>query len=52
VREDLARVLELAARGALAPVIGARVPLGDAREAHALKERGGPAGKVLLVSQA
>ncbi|HEX9052446.1 MAG TPA: zinc-binding dehydrogenase [Anaeromyxobacter sp.] len=49
VREDLARVLELAARGALEPVVGARIPLGEARRAHELKERGGPAGKVLLV---
>ncbi len=49
VREDLARVLELAAGGGLEPVIGARIPLADARRAHELKERGGPAGKVLLV---
>ncbi len=50
VREDLGRVLDLAARGALEPVVGARVPFDEARRAHELKERGGPAGKVLLVS--
>ncbi len=49
VREDLARVLDLGARGALEPVIGERVPLAEARRAHDLKERGGPAGKLLLV---
>lgn len=52
VREDLAKVLDLAARGAVVPVVGARFPFGQAREAHALKERGGPAGKVLLVADA
>jgi NADPH:quinone reductase-like Zn-dependent oxidoreductase len=52
VREDLARVLDLAARGALEPVIGERVPFGEARRAHALKEQGGPAGKILLVPDA
>ncbi len=50
IREDLARVLDLAARGGLEPVIGARIPLAEARQAHALKERGGPPGKVLLVA--
>jgi NADPH2:quinone reductase len=50
VREDLGHVLELAARGELEPVIGARIPFADARRAHELKERGGPAGKVLLVA--
>jgi NADPH:quinone reductase-like Zn-dependent oxidoreductase len=50
VREDLGRVLDLAARGALEAVVGARVPFGEARRAHELKERGGPAGKVLLVA--
>lgn len=49
IREDLTRVLDLAARGELAPVIGARLPLADARRAHEQKERGGPAGKLLLV---
>ncbi len=49
VREDLARVLDLAARGLLRPVVGARIPFAEARRAHELKERGGPAGKVLLV---
>ena len=49
VREDLARVLDLAARGALEPVIGARIPFAEARRAHDLKERGGPAWKILLV---
>lgn len=52
VREDLARVLALAARGALAPEIGARVPFAQARRAHELEESGGPAGEVLLVAGA
>ncbi len=51
VPEDLARVLDLAARGAVEPVIGERIPFDEARRAHELKERGGPAGKVLLVSR-
>ena len=49
IAEDLARVLDLAARRELEPVIGARIPLAEARKAHELKERGGPAGKILLV---
>ncbi len=49
VREDLARVLDLAVRDGLAPVFGARIPLAEARRAHELKEAGGPAGKILLV---
>jgi NADPH:quinone reductase-like Zn-dependent oxidoreductase len=52
IREDLARVLGLAARGELAPVVGERLALEDARRAHELKERGGPAGKILLVARA
>jgi NADPH2:quinone reductase len=50
IREDLGRVLDLAARAELAPVVGARLPLEEARRAHEVKERGGPAGKVLLVA--
>ena len=52
IREDLARVLDLAARGAVAPVMGALLPLAEARRAHELKEGGGPSGKILLVAGA
>lgn len=50
VREDLARVLDLASRGLLVPLIGERVPFSEARRAHETKERGGPPGKLLLVT--
>ncbi len=49
IREDLARVLALADRGELTPVVGERVPFGEARRAHELKERAAVPGKVLLV---
>ncbi|TNF22476.1 MAG: oxidoreductase [Deltaproteobacteria bacterium] len=49
-RETLAELLGLLAAGALHPVVAARVPLAEAARAHALLERGGHAGKVVLVS--
>jgi NADPH:quinone reductase-like Zn-dependent oxidoreductase len=47
--EDLARVLALAASGALAPVVSRTLPLDEARRAHALKEEGAAPGKIVLV---
>ncbi|MEM1430374.1 MAG: zinc-binding dehydrogenase [Pseudomonadota bacterium] len=48
-RETLAQLLAMAADGRLAPVVAARVPLRDAARAHTMLERGGRAGKVVLM---
>jgi NADPH:quinone reductase len=48
--EDLAHLLALRAAGAIAPLVGARLPLGEAPRAHALKESGEVAGKIVLVA--
>lgn len=48
--EDLARVLALRASGAIAPLVGARLPLDEAPKAHALKEKGDVPGKIVLVA--
>jgi NADPH2:quinone reductase len=48
-RETLAALLEAVASGRLDPVVAARVPLSEAARAHELIERGGYAGKVVLV---
>jgi NADPH:quinone reductase-like Zn-dependent oxidoreductase len=47
-RQEQERVLELAARGRIDPVIGARFALRDAAAAHAAQERGGHTGKIVL----
>ncbi|WNG51901.1 zinc-binding dehydrogenase [Archangium minus] len=47
-REDLTHLLELAARGEIAPAMGARLPLRDAPEAHRLLATG-TAGKLVLL---
>ena len=49
-RETLAELLDLLAAGKLKPVVAARIPLAEAAQAHALLERGGYAGKVVLVT--
>jgi NADPH2:quinone reductase len=49
LREDLTRVFELVAEGALTPQIAARFPLAEAAEALRFAEAGGHAGKVLLL---
>jgi NADPH2:quinone reductase len=49
-RETLAELLELLAAGKLKPVVAARIPLTEAARAHELLERGGYAGKVVLVT--
>lgn len=52
IREDLAHLLALRADGKLAPVVGAMLPLADARRAHEMKERAEVAGKIVLVARA
>jgi NADPH2:quinone reductase len=49
-RETLTELLESAAAGRIGPVIAERIPLLEARRAHELLERGGHAGKVVLVA--
>ena len=50
LREDLSAVLDLVARGAIATEIAARFPLAQASDALAFAERGGHAGKVVLLA--
>ena len=51
-RETLTELLGLLAAGELKPVVAERVPLAEAARAHELLERGGYAGKVVLVAGA
>lgn len=51
-RDTLTELLDLAAAGDLNPVVAERMPLAEAARAHALLERGGHAGKVVLVTDA
>lgn len=51
-RERLAELLDLLAAGEIKPVVAARIPLREAARAHELLERGGYAGKVVLVTGA
>jgi len=51
-RETLAGLLESLAAGRVKPVVAERVPLAEASRAHELLERGGHAGKVVLVTSA
>ncbi|MGD9147987.1 MAG: medium chain dehydrogenase/reductase family protein [Anaerolineae bacterium] len=48
-RETLAELLDLLAAGKLKPVVAGRIPLLEAARAHELLERGGYAGKVVLI---
>lgn len=48
-RTTLTELLDLAATGTIEPVVAERVPLLDAARAHELLDRGGHAGKVVLV---
>jgi NADPH2:quinone reductase len=48
-RETLTEFLELLAAGTVKPVVAERIPLVEAARAHELLERGGHAGKVVLV---
>jgi NADPH2:quinone reductase len=51
-RETLAELLDSAAAGRLKPLVATRIPLLEAARAHELLERGGYAGKVVLVTSA
>jgi len=51
-RSTLAELLDLLAAGKIEPVVAARIPLAEAARAHELLERGGYAGKVVLVTNA
>ena len=50
-RDTLSELLGLLATGRLTPKVAARVPLAEASRAHALLERGGHAGKFVLVTE-
>ncbi len=49
-RETLAELLDLLAAGKIQPLVAERFPLLEAARAHELLERGGYAGKVVLVT--
>jgi NADPH:quinone reductase-like Zn-dependent oxidoreductase len=49
-REGLAALFKLLAAGNFKPVVTERIPLAEATRAHQLLERGGHAGKVVLVA--
>jgi NADPH:quinone reductase-like Zn-dependent oxidoreductase len=51
-RQTLAELLDLLATGKIKPVVAERIPLVEAARAHELLERGGYAGKVVLVTGA
>jgi NADPH:quinone reductase-like Zn-dependent oxidoreductase len=51
-RETLTELLDSLAAGKIRPVVAERIPLLEAARAHALLERGGYAGKVVLVTGA
>ncbi|MFC0041863.1 zinc-binding dehydrogenase, partial [Actinomadura rayongensis] len=48
-RREQELVLDFAARGQIAPVIGARYPLTEAADAHAALDAGAHVGKIVLV---
>jgi NADPH2:quinone reductase len=48
--ETLAELLDLLAAGKIKPVVAERIPLLEAARAHELLERGGYAGKMVLVT--
>jgi NADPH2:quinone reductase len=51
-RETLTELLDSLAAGRIKPVVAERIPLAEAARAHELLERGGHAGKVVLVASA
>ena len=51
-RETLTELLDLLAAGKIKPLVAERIPLAEAARAHELLERGGYAGKVVLVTSA
>jgi NADPH2:quinone reductase len=50
-RETLTELLDSLAAGKIKPVVAERIPLAEAARAHELLERGGYAGKVVLVTK-
>jgi NADPH:quinone reductase-like Zn-dependent oxidoreductase len=51
VRETLAQLFDLVLAGKIKPVVAERIPLIEAARAHKIIERGGYAGKVVLVAE-
>ncbi len=51
-RNTLTELLDSLAAGMIKPVVAERIPLAEAARAHQLLERGGHAGKVVLVTSA
>ncbi len=51
-RQTLGELLDLLAAGKIKPIVAARIPLAEAARAHELLERGGYAGKVVLINNA
>jgi NADPH:quinone reductase-like Zn-dependent oxidoreductase len=51
-RETLTELLDLLAEGKLEPIVAERIPLFEAARAHELLERGGYAGKMVLIPSA
>ena len=49
-RKTLTELLDSAATGKIKPVVAERIPLMEADRAHELLERGGHAGKVVLIA--
>ena len=49
-RDTLEQLLELLAAGRIKPVVAERIPLAEAARSHELLERGGYAGKVVLLT--
>ena len=49
-RQTLMELLDLLAAGEIKPVVEERIPLNEAARAHKLLERGGYAGKVVLIT--
>ncbi len=49
-RETLTELFDLLAAGKIKPVVAERIPLAEASRAHEILERGGYAGKVVLVT--
>jgi NADPH:quinone reductase-like Zn-dependent oxidoreductase len=50
-RTDLMNILQLLSEGKIKPVIGARLPLGQASQAHRLLETAAVVGKIVLVTE-
>jgi NADPH:quinone reductase len=48
-REDLITLLDLLQQKKIKPIIAHQFPLGDARQAHEMLEKGGVVGKIVLV---